>query len=317
MPHGFAGWIERTHSVGDPAPRISSHTIIQRGNFMRRRKLGLSVALACFVATCVFGESAWARVVPGGGDVPPVTDAQAGLFAVRRGVQGPEGLLHSRILLHINTSRDLVGKPISLAPDFYYGVTDSLQIGLLHNLPMGWLTRPGAGICLAGTDNGCPHVYNNVGFDLLYGLLFGDVNLSLHSSFFLLQVADPTPMMLTVGMAGKIHFSRDFAIFFDPQIGLALNQRDNGNEHQVFLPVELQFQLAAPVALKLLTGITGPLSGFSDAYQVPVGLGIIGNVSSSIDLGVRFAFDNLLGKLPPGVERTQSSSLSLLMHIRF
>jgi hypothetical protein len=258
-----------------------------------------------------------ARVISGGRDVPPVSEARSGLYAVRRGVQGPAGLFHSRILLHMNTSSDLVGKPISLAPDFYYGVTDSLQLGLLHNLPMGWLTRPGAGLCLSGTGNGCPHVYNNVGFDLLYGLLFGDVNLSFHSSLYLLQVADPTPLMWTLGFASKLHVSDSFAIFLDPQIGIGLNNRDGGNKEQLFLPIELQFQLTPPLVLKVLTGVTGPFDGFGDSYQIPLGVGLVDSVNESIDLGLRFAFDNLLGKLPEGVSRTQQSSLSLLMHIRF
>ena len=37
--------------------------------------------------------------------------------SVQRGVQGPAGLFHSRILLHVNMTEDAVGEPISLAPD--------------------------------------------------------------------------------------------------------------------------------------------------------------------------------------------------------
>jgi hypothetical protein len=260
---------------------------------------------------------AHADVVPGGRDVPPVTSAPSGLLAARRGVQGPEGLFHSRVLLHINTSKDAVAKPISLAPDFYYGVTDSLQLGLLHNKPMGWLTRPGAGICLSGKDNGCPAgAYNNVGFDLMYGLAFGDVHFSLHSSLYI-DFIDPTPMLLALGLTGKLHFTDDVALFFDPQVGIAVSDRGPANEDMFFLPVELQFQLGPPVVLKLLSGTTGVLSNFGDTYQIPVGLGLVGNINESIDLGLRFAFDNLLGKRLPNVSSTDQSSLALLMHLRF
>lgn len=290
---------------------------------MRPRSLHLSIGLSSVLAlglvSGVGGPSAqvaWAAVVPGGGDVPPVTSAPAGLYSVRRGVQGPEGLFHSRILLHINTTRDSVGKPISLAPDFYYGVTDSLQLGLLHNLPMGWLTEPGAGLCLTGTDGGCPRVYNNVGFDAMYGLVFGDVHFSLHSSLYLLQIADPTPLLLTLGLTGKLHLSDDVALFFDPQIGLAISDREAGNPDRLFIPVELQFQLAPPVSFKLLSGVSGLLDNLGESYRVPVGLGLIGNVSSGLDVGVRFSFDNLLGKQPEGASRTRESSLSLLLHLR-
>jgi hypothetical protein len=257
-----------------------------------------------------------AQVVPGGGDVPPVSGAPPGEDSVKRGVQGPAGLFHSRILLHINTSKNHGAEPISLAPDLYYAVNDSVQIGLLHNLPMGWLTRPGAGFCLTGKNNGCPHVYDNVGFDLLWGLLFGDVNLSLHSSFYLMRIADPLLAMITVGTAAKFHFGDAVALFFDPQFGFALNDR-NVNKDQFYLPAELQFQIVPPVAFKLLFGLTGPLSNFGDNYVIPVGIGVIGNLSSAVDLGLRFSFDNLLGHIPPGETRTSVSSLSVLMHLRF
>ena len=78
----------------------------------------------------------------------------------------------------------------------------------------------------------------------------------------------------------------------------------------LFLPVELQFQLGEPVALKLLSGVTGPLDNLGDADQVPLGLGLVGNVSTGLDLGVRFCFDNLLGPQPPGVDNTDLRSLA-------
>jgi hypothetical protein len=284
-----------------------------------RTRLSSLALLAAFGFVASAAPSpARADIVPGGGDVPPVTSAPAGMYSVRRGVQGPEGLFHARVLLHINTSKNSVAKPISLAPDFHYGVTDSLQLGLLHNLPMGWLTRPGAGLCLTGDDGGCPRVYNNVGFDLMYGLVFGDVHFSLHSTLYVLSLADPTPMMLTLGLTGKFHLSDSVALFLDPQIGLAVSDRDSGlNPDMLFLPVELQFQLSAPVALKLLTGVTGSLDALGDTHQIPLGLGLVGNVSESFDIGLRFAFDNLLGERPEGVEATDARSLSLLMHLRF
>jgi hypothetical protein len=49
---------------------------------------------------------------------------------------------------------------------------------------------------------------------------------------------------------------------------------------------------------------------------VPLGLGLIFNLNENIDLGGRFSFDNLLGKVPTGFERTDFRSISLLMHLR-
>lgn len=240
-----------------------------------------------------------------------------GRVAVSRGVQGPQGLLTARLSLLVNASKGAFGQPTSLAPDIYYSITDTIQIGLLHTGPMGWQSRPGVGLCLTGSgEGGCPKVYDNVGFDFLYGLLYGDFHLSLHSALFLMPISEPTRAMWTIGVTGKVHFSDVVALLFDPQIGVMLSNRDLYKE-QLFLPIELQFQLSEAVSLKLLSGVTGQLSKLGDTYQIPLGLGLVGNVSPSIDLGVRFSFDNLLGKAPAGVSRADHRSIGLLMNIRF
>ncbi len=216
--------------------------------------------------------------------------------------------------LLVNASQDSFGKPTSLAPDLFYSITDNVQIGLLHTGPMGWQSTPGFGLCLTGTP-GCPRVYDNVGFDFMYGLLYGDFHLSLHSSLFLLPIADPTGVMWTIGVTGKFHFTDAVALFFDPQVGVMLAHRDTYKE-RLFIPIELQFQATAAVSLKVLSGVTGQLSALGDTYQVPVGLGLVGNVNSHVDLGVRFSFDNLLGNVAAGVSRTDIRSIGLLLTFR-
>ena len=262
---------------------------------------------------------AQAAVVEGGGDVPPVSGAPMGKVAVRRGVQGPAGLLTLRLNLLVNASSDAFGKPTSLAPDIYYAISDTVQIGLVHTLPMGWQTLPGVSLCLTGKDNGCAKPYNNVGFDFMYGLLYGDVHLSVHSSLYLLQISDPTWLMWTIGLAGKIHFNSAVALFFDPQVGIALTSRNDAlrpNKDQLFLPVELQFQATSMLAVKLLSGVTGQLSALGDTVRAPLGLGLVGNINESFDLGLRFSFDNLLGHQPDGASRTDQRSIGLLGVIR-
>lgn len=248
-------------------------------------------------------------------DVAPVSDAPDGQALVQRGVQGPAGMFSAKLLLGINLSADSVGEPISLAPNLYYSVTDRLQLGLLHDGPMGWQTRPGSGLCLTGEDGGCPEVYNNIGFDVMYGLVFGkDLHLSAHGSFYV-NSFDPSVTSLAIGVAGKAHFGENAALFFDPQFGIALSDRDL-NDDQLYVPVELQYQAAVPTSIKLLTGISGSLSEFGDTYQVPVGLGLMQNINEHIDLGARFSFDNLLGETPEGVERTDARSVAVLANLR-
>jgi hypothetical protein len=278
---------------------------------MRRSPICFLISVGLVLAT----GSLQAAVVEGGGDVPPVSGAPMGKVAVKRGVQGPEGLVTARFNLLINASKDYFGKPTSLAPDLYYSISDTVQIGLLHTGPMGWQTLPGAGLCLTGTSNGCPHIYDNVGFDFIYGLLFGDFHLSAHSSLYLYRISDPTWVLWTVGMIGKFHFTDQVALFFDPQIGISLSHRDV-NKDQLFIPLELQIQAGPAVSLKILTGVTGQLSALGDTYQIPLGFGVVGNLNPNLDIGIRFSFDNLLGHQYPGYSRTDTRSIGLLLNIR-
>ena len=275
-----------------------------------------AVCVAAISSTLLaLAATAHADVEGGSDHVPPVSGQAMGKVAVRRGVQGPGGLFTARVLLLVNASKDNFGKPTSLAPDLFYSVSDTVQIGLLHTGPMGWQSRPGFGLCLTGTSNGCPKVYNNVGFDFMYGLLFGDFHLSLHSSLFVLPISDPTGVMWTIGLTGKFHFTDVVALYFDPQVGVILSHRD-AYKDQLFIPLELQFQVGAATSLKVLSGVSGQLSQLGDTYQIPLGLGLVGNVSSHVDLGARFSFDNLLGHAFPGVSRADARSIGLLLTFR-
>jgi hypothetical protein len=247
-------------------------------------------------------------------DVPPVTDAPAGQYASMRGVQGPAGMFSARLLLNINLSDGAVGEPISIAPDLHYSVTDKLQLGLTHTGPMGWQGRPGAGLCLTGEDSGCPEVYDNVGFDLMYGMVFGETHLSAHGTAFI-NTFDPMSLGVAIGLAGKAHFSDKVALFFDPKIMLEVADRDLYDD-ALFVPLELGFQAGAKTQVKLLTGILGALSEFGDTYQVPVGLGIVQNLNKHFDLGARFSFDNLLGNQPGDAGAADTRSVAVLLNIR-
>ena len=180
------------------------------------RHFGISV-VAALSGLLASGVTAHAEVTTGRRNDTAGERRPMGKVAVSRGVQSPGGLFTLRVLLLVDASKDRFGKPTSLAPDLFYGVSDTVQIGLLHTGPMGWQSRPGFGLCLSGTTGGCPKVYDNVGFDFMYGLLYGDFNLSLHSSLFLLPISDPTGVMWTIGFTGKLHFSDAVALLSIPK----------------------------------------------------------------------------------------------------
>src|SRR3954465_5037652 len=156
------------------------------------RRFGIRVATIS-ATLLTLAATAHAEVEAGSRNVPAVSGQPMGKVAVRRGVQGPGGLFTARVLLLVNASKDNFGKPVSLAPDLYYSGSDTVQSGLLHPGPMGWQSLPRSGLCLTGTSDGCPKVYNNVGFDFMYGPRGDDFHLSLHSSLYLFFASDPFP----------------------------------------------------------------------------------------------------------------------------
>jgi hypothetical protein len=247
-------------------------------------------------------------------DESDVNRAPAGRYAVMRGVQGPAGMISARILLDINLSAGLAGEPVSLAPDLYYSVTDALQLGLVHSGPMGWQARPGVGLCLTGEDHGCPELYDNVGLDVMYGVSFGRVHLSTHSSLFA-DPLDPLSMSVAFGVAGKARLGTRLGLLFDPKVAIALTERDT-NDDAIYIPLELQVQAGSGTTIKLLTGLSAKLSAFGDTYEIPMGLGLLQNLTGHFDIGVRFSFDNLLGHEAVDVGRADTRSLALLLNVR-
>ena len=180
---------------------------------------------------------------------------------------------------------------------------------------MRWQARPGLGLCLTGADHGCASVYDNVGVDVMYGLVYGDqLHASVHGGLFLSSF-DPAAAFAAVGVAVKLHLGTDVAITADPQLGVALSDRDV-NDDALFLPIDLSFQVGAPTTIKLLTGLAGGLEQFGDNVQIPVGVGVVQNLTEHIDVGARVSFDNLLGAQPDGVDATDARSLALLLSIR-
>jgi hypothetical protein len=273
----------------------------------------MNITRTCLM-TCVLGSLAAPAVADDAEDVPPVTTAPDGQYAVMRGVQGPAGMVSARILLDINLSANLAGKPVSLAPDLYYSATDKLQFGLLHEGPMGWQAKPGVGLCLTGEENGCPELYDNVGLDVMYGVAFGRFHMSTHTSLFVNHF-DPLTMSLALGVEAKVHLGTRFALLFDPKVAIALTERDT-NDDAIYIPLELQLQAGASTTLKLLTGLSGGLSAFGDTYEIPLGLGVLQNLTTHFDLGLRFSFDNLLGHETPNIGRADTRSLALLVNVR-
>src|SRR3954447_23286938 len=67
--------------------------------------------------------------------------------------------------LEIDPSARAACKPISIAPDVWYGVTDDITAGVVHSTlgTTGFMGAAGDSLCLTGSGSGCPHLSPNGG----------------------------------------------------------------------------------------------------------------------------------------------------------
>lgn len=211
-----------------------------------------------------------------------------------------KGMIEIHGDVYVNLGADRVAKPIAIAPDIWYGVSDKLSVGLTHNL----------GLCLTGTDNGCAKLYNDVGLQARFSVK-RDAKMELAAAGgLILPSLDPMLARLEIGadfkyQAGKI------TVWVNPRIGLGLNKRDadpvtmsGGNKETLALPVTIGFQATPELNVRVHSGIAGvgagpeagaPLDGFGDAFVIPLGIGALYAVSNKLDLGAEFLFPAIAG----------------------
>jgi len=210
--------------------------------------------------------------------------------------------------LQMNLSADNVAAPISLAPSLWYGATDTLTVGLTHDFgTTAWTPRPvlrgftrtvmgmstayaaGTGICLTGTDNGCPRFYDNVGVDVLHSLRVGRLAVASHPG---LDVGsfDPFFLDLRIGVLGIFMVTGKLAIAFDPRLQLGLTSRDEGNTEAIDLPVWAWYEINNKISAYLHSGLQGTFKGFGDNYAIPLQLGGSYKIKYKLTAGLDFAF---------------------------
>jgi hypothetical protein len=204
-------------------------------------------------------------------------------FVDRPLVLGPSMFELRGDTLRLNLSKDAVGDPISLAPDLYYGIDERITIGIFHDV----------GICISG--DGCgDSVYNDFGIEGLYSLLYeGPVSMAARLGV-TFNPLDPFVGGLHLGLPLRVK-GGDLAVLVDPRIYFGIFERDRKKEF-VDVPVQLQYQLTDQNALLVTSGVRGPLDGFGDAVEVPVGVGAVVALSRRVDIGGEFLFTNLAGR---------------------
>lgn len=210
----------------------------------------------------------------------------------------PSGAFELTLPVTVNLSQDLFGKPVSIGPSLFYGITDDVTVGIYHPV----------GLCLTGESNGCAKVYDDVGAAALVSLYRnGNYQLVGQARLQFDRLSDPLFLEGQVGFAGKATFG-PAALVGSALFGFGITNRDQGNVKQLIaIELDPQLEIVHGVAVEGRIAFIAPIGDdarpFGDFYAIPVGIGLEVTPIHNLDVGVRFEFPNLLGKGSTADER--------------
>lgn len=217
----------------------------------------------------------------------------------------PEKQLYIQAFLPINLSTDVAFKPVSFAPDIWFGVKKDITIGLTHSRHAadGFFGGPSAGLCFQGEDNNCPDVINATGLQGRYQIPDDKVPipLAVEAGLFV-RTFDPFAMALKLGAVGRWEKDKLTALFgLNLFFGLTSRSIDDGmgtevttNGETINLPLTLMYAVTPQISVGGQTGAVLPLQNTGDTYAIPFALGGRYMVSREIHADLIFALPLLV-----------------------
>lgn len=230
-------------------------------------------------------------------------------------LQKGRGVLNA--YLGIGLSSGATGKPISLSPDIWYGVTDEITVGLVHSAvgTTGFLGGVGQSLCLTGTGSLCPDLYRNVGAEARYKLKASAFALAVDGGIYALQIQDPMLLDLKVGAIGRWH-QGPLAIEASPNLLVGLTNRSvntggidvTTNPDVLSVPGTALYTLNPMITVAAQIGLVLPLENTGDSYTLPLSVGAFYKVNGDLNVSLAFSLPRLIAGSGGG---TDTRSLTL------
>lgn len=209
----------------------------------------------------------------------------------------------------MNLTKDRAFKPVSIAPDLSYGVTDKLTIAIEHSsfALTGFRGAAGSGLCVTSKDNGCPSVYRQGGLELIYSVAKGATAVAIDGGVVLkdLRPASTSTLDTFAKIGAKARFSAGkVSLMMQPNLWIALSNRSvtgmDGastklNKDQLWFPVVGWVNPTPSLSLGIGSGVKGALSKFGDVYTIPVGALAQLAINKHIQVGASFIFGQIAG----------------------
>lgn len=195
--------------------------------------------------------------------------------------------------LEVNLSTRHVYKPVSLAPDLWFGITDALTVGVIDSARATGVLDTGDGLCPRDSLHGCTRAYDNVGVDARYRVHTGAIAIAARLRV-VASTFDPWKPSIRPGAVIRLHRGR-FAVTVDPHLEIGLANRDKGNRDWLRIPIWLAVQPARRVAIALRTGVDGEFATYTDTAAVPLGIDLTIRATADLDVTGLVAFPEILG----------------------
>jgi hypothetical protein len=219
--------------------------------------------------------------------------------------------------LDLSTSR---GGARAVAPDVTWGLTEEMSLALAHSArSIARIDHPG-GLCVED----CGQRPRYTAALLLQRHLLGPrpaappaapaaargpggLQLDAQAGL-LLRDTDPWKPALLLGVTGRWQLGR-FGVESAPYLQLGLANRDQGNRHQLVVPLIALVQPTCRWALGVHSGVHGELAVLADAYHVPMALVVRAQLTSWLRLSVEGGLASLGG--PQNNSRRRFAALTL------
>jgi hypothetical protein len=183
-------------------------------------------------------------------------------------------------------------EPFHFPIHLYFGVTDELALGPIHEIGPFF---PYGGPCM-----NCDRIYDDIGLGILYALI-RQPNFELvfnGDAPVFLSFRERVYMSIRGGVLGRLNLGTAAAFVFDPSLQIGISGRpdqDGGNKDFLWLPVWFYFNASEDVAPFVGTGLGGRVEGFGDNFQIPLEGGCLVSIAPNMDVGGVFQFYNLMG----------------------
>lgn len=201
----------------------------------------------------------------------------------------PRGELALRLVMEGSLDRQHPLRPLSFAPDAWFGATDRLTVGLVHSSQSVDRIDAGATFCVRELSGTCDARYRGSGLDARFAV----TDAIAPRARLLLRDIDPVKPALALGALVRWTRGR-YEVVTDPYLRIGLANRDLGNRDTLVVPVWLGANVAGG-RIAVHTGIDGDLAVWRDGWHVPVGLLFEGHPARPLTVGVEVGFASLLG----------------------